>query len=103
MVLAAFESSPYCEQVLQLEPGDLLYLYTDGVTEATNAARELFGDDRLIQALSASFGEGESACRSVCSTVKQKVDEFVDGAPQFDDITMLCLYYGGQIHPTAGS
>ena len=103
MVLAAFESFPYCEQVLQLEPGDLLYLYTDGVTEATNAARELFGDDRLIQALSASFGEGESACRSVCSTVKQKVDEFVDGAPQFDDITMLCLYYGGQIHPTAGS
>ena len=103
MVLAAFESFPYCEQVLQLEPGDLLFLYTDGVTEATNAARELFGDDRLIQALSASFGEGESACRSVCSTVKQKVDEFVDGAPQFDDITMLCLYYGGQIHPAAGS
>ncbi|MBQ3374549.1 MAG: SpoIIE family protein phosphatase [Oscillospiraceae bacterium] len=103
MVLAVFDTFPYCEQVFQLEPGDLLYLYTDGVTEATNTARELFGNDRLIHALSDSFGEGETACKSVCATVKRKVDEFADGAPQFDDITMLCLYYGGQNHPAAES
>ncbi len=95
MVLAAWSGFSYCEESLQLEPGNLLYLYTDGVTEAMNDAHELYGDDRLIQALSASFGEGDTACRNVCSTVKREVDEFVGGAPQFDDITMLCLYYKG--------
>ncbi len=95
MVLAAWDGFPYCEDSFRLLPGDLLYLYTDGVTEAMNDAHELYGDDRLIQALSASFGEGDTACRNVCSAVKRELTEFVGSAPQFDDITMLCLYYGG--------
>ena len=95
LTLAAMEGIPYREQTLQLEPGDLLFLYTDGVTEATNASEELFGNDRLIDVLSAAYGTGETACRDVCARVKEALDEFVGEAPQFDDITMLCLYYAG--------
>ena len=95
LTLAAMEDIRYREQTLDLQPGDLLFLYTDGVTEATNAQERLFGDDRLLGVLSASFGRGEDACRSVCARVMQALDEFVGEAPQFDDITMFCLYYAG--------
>ena len=95
LTLAAMEGVRYREQTLSLQPGDLLFLYTDGVTEATNAEEKLFGDDRLLSVLSASFGSGEDACKAVCAQVKQALDAFVGEAPQFDDITMLCLYYAG--------
>ena len=121
LALAAMEGLPYREQKLQLEPGDLLFLYTDGVTEATNASEELFGNDRLLEVLTSvsassenagTDGEaadtdgnagpstpdtlrGEDACRKICASVKQALDDFVGEAPQFDDITMLCLYYEG--------
>ncbi len=95
LTLAAMEGVPYREQTLRLRPGDLLFLYTDGVTEAANAAEELFGNDRLREALSKRFGSGEAAVRAVCGTVKEALDAFTGDAPQFDDITMLCLYYAG--------
>lgn len=95
LTLAAMEGVPYREQTLKLRPGDLLFLYTDGVTEAANAAEELFGNDRLREALSKRFGSGEAAVRAVCGTVKEALDAFTGDAPQFDDITMLCLYYAG--------
>ena len=95
LALAAMEGIPYREQTLKLQPGDLLFLYTDGVTEATNASEMLFGNDRLLSVLTADFGTGEDACRNICGSVKKAIDDFVGDAPQFDDITMLCLYYAG--------
>ncbi len=95
LTLAAMEGVPYREQTVQLTPGDLLFLYTDGVTEATDASEALFGNDRLLTVLSKPFGTGEAAARAACTDVKEAIDAFVGDAPQFDDITMLCLYYSG--------
>ncbi|MBR6999034.1 MAG: SpoIIE family protein phosphatase [Lachnospiraceae bacterium] len=95
LALAAMDSVPYREQTLQLQPGDLLFLYTDGVTEAENSAETLFGNDRLLSVLNRSFGSSERACREVCAEVKKALTDYVGDAPQFDDITMLCLYYEG--------
>ncbi|MBO4697671.1 MAG: SpoIIE family protein phosphatase [Lachnospiraceae bacterium] len=95
LALAAMDGVPYREQSLQLMPGDLLYLYTDGVTEAENASEELFGNARLLSVLSGPSGKGEAACRNVCARVKTALKAFTGDAAQFDDITMLCLYYAG--------
>ncbi len=95
LTLAAMENVPYREQTLQLEPGDILFLYTDGVTEATDAENRLYGNDRLLQTLTGQFGEGMDACKKICEHVKEDLDRFVGNAAQFDDITMLAIYYAG--------
>ena len=77
---------------MQLQPGDVLYLYTDGVTEATNAQEKLYGDERLQRLLNAHAGDSAQA---VCDCVKADVDAFAGDAEQFDDITMLCLIWHG--------
>ena len=96
LMLAMMEGIKYREQTLQLEPGDILYLYTDGITEACRKDESMFGNDRLLALLSDDFGTGDDACRKICDTVKQSVDAFVEGAAQFDDITQVCLYYAGK-------
>lgn len=93
LVLAAMEGTRYKRQTLKLEPGDTIFLYTDGVTEATNANEELFGDDRLLQTLRDACGMEPA---EICPFVKSKIDEFVGDAPQFDDITMLALKFVGK-------
>ena len=85
-VLAGMENARYREYELTLEPGDKLFVYTDGVTEATNAARELYGTDRMLQALNRA---AEASPEETLSRVKADIDSFVGNAPQFDDITML--------------
>ena len=73
-----------------LEPGDKIFQYTDGVTEATNVHNELYGMDRLEEILN------KVKCgtpHEILPAIKADVDEFVGEAPQFDDITMLCLEY----------
>ena len=83
---------PYHEYELDLEPGDILFQYTDGVTEATDAAEELFGEERLTAALN------ECEDTNVKDTVERiygSINAFVKDAPQFDDITMLCIRYFG--------
>ena len=80
----------------ELEPHDLLFLYTDGVTEASNMAKELYGEKRLLEALMGIVPEKGNICELVCRRVKASVDAFAAGVPQADDITMLCLYYRGQ-------
>ena len=83
----------YHEYELTLEKGSKLFLYTDGVAEATNAHDELFGTDRMLKTLqSAENGTPEEILRAV----DQAISGFVEDAPQFDDITMLCLAYKGQ-------
>ncbi len=91
-VMAGLEGVQYSTRELQLEPGDILYLYTDGVTEAMNEAGELFGNDRLCDTLNrAEFADMQELCRRV----KSDVDAFAGTALQFDDITMLAFQYVG--------
>lgn len=87
-VLAGMEGIRYREQQLQLKPGDEIYLYTDGVTEAHNADNQLFGDERLLAGLNDTAG---MSVEEICKKVKADVDSFVGEAEQFDDITMLCI------------
>lgn len=92
MVMAAMDNTHYKMQTLDLVPGDTLFLYTDGVTEATNGRDELFGNDRLLEALAKGGGGGT---KETCRFVKQQIDAFVGKASQFDDITMLAMDYKG--------
>ncbi len=91
-VLAGMDGFPYKTQEIQLSPGDTVYLYTDGVTEATNSDNELYGDDRLLSAISSQDFED---VKSMCEYVKKDVDAFQGDAPQFDDITMVAFKYIG--------
>ena len=91
-VIGGMEGMRYKEYELQLSPGAKLFLYTDGVPEATDANKELFGTDRMLAALNA-----DTAARpeDVLKQVRGAVDGFVKDAEQFDDLTMLCLEYRG--------
>ena len=80
------------EGSLQLEAGDRVFLYTDGVTEATNVADELYGNKRLQDILNRNKGMGP---QQLLEEIKNDVDRFAKGVSQFDDITMLCLEYKG--------
>ena len=91
-VLAGMEGVRYRENTLQLEPGDRLYLYTDGVTEATNGDQELYGEDRLQAALNEA---PDLPVEELLPRIKNSIDTFVGDADQFDDITMLGLSYKG--------
>ena len=91
-VVGGMEGIRYKEYEIQLNPGDKLFLYTDGVPEATNAEQKLFGTDRMITALDTG---ADSSARDVLVNVRKSVDEFVQDAEQFDDLTMLCLDYKG--------
>ena len=87
-VLAGMEGVRYKEQQLQLQRGDEIYLYTDGVTEAHNIDKQLFGEDRLLVSLNETTG---MTVEEICKKVKADVDTFQGEAEQFDDITMLCV------------
>lgn len=91
-ILAGMEGIRYRPASLELAPGDAVYLYTDGVTEATNEDKQLYGDQRLCDILNA---HADSGPETLLRTVKDDVDAFVGTAPQFDDITMLGLCYLG--------
>ena len=91
-VIGGFEDSEYEEYELKLEPGSKLFVYTDGVPEAMNEARELFGTDRMLDALNK---EEEAGPEQLLQNVRDAVDDFVEGAEQSDDITMTALEYIG--------
>lgn len=88
--VAAMEDTEFGEYSFELHPGDSLYIYTDGVPEATNRNQEFFGDDRMLAALNRNPG---AAPTELLHIVKEEIDIFAQNAPQFDDITMLCLKY----------
>ncbi len=88
--LATMEGLKFKEHEFELHHGDTLLCYTDGVTEATNKDNVLFGNDRLLEALNK---EPNADVYGVVNNVKTAIDEFVAEAPQFDDITMLCIHY----------
>lgn len=94
--VAAIDKIRFKNQEFQLNPGDSLFVYTDGVTEATNANGDLFGEKRLIDSLNR---DDEASASDILKIVKKDVDKFVGSAPQFDDLTMLCFeYYGKENH-----
>ena len=90
LVLAGMDGLRYRANTVRLEPGDMLYLYTDGVTEATNTENALYGEERLVAVLQQNT---DTDVQAVCQQVKLSVDTFAGDAPQFDDITMLALKY----------
>jgi len=92
LVLAGMEGIRYRKNELQMHPGDMIYLYTDGVTEAINCSEELYGEERLLSLM--RLHDGDPA-RAICDAVKADVDAFAGETEQFDDITMLCLTYQG--------
>ena len=87
------EGIRFREHDFEMNPGDSLFVYTDGVAEATNAENELFGTERLLEALNRN---PEALPEEVLSNVMDGINGFVAGAEQFDDITMLCFKFNGR-------
>jgi sigma-B regulation protein RsbU (phosphoserine phosphatase) len=87
-VLAWMEDAQYTEHEITLESGDVIYLYTDGVTEAMNQQGELFSEQRLAEILNKNR---DVSPKKLLRAVKTEIDNFCDGAKQTDDITMLAL------------
>ena len=90
--VATMEDLPFKQHEFKLEPGDTLFVYTDGVPEATNSENELFGSDRMLVALNK---DKEATPQDLLSNVNDDINAFVKDAKQFDDITMLALKYNG--------
>jgi sigma-B regulation protein RsbU (phosphoserine phosphatase) len=91
-VIGGMEGVRYKEYELQLKPGSKLFVYTDGVAEATSAEKELYGTERMIDALNT---DPDAAPQQILKNVRASVDGFVKDAEQFDDLTMLCVEYKG--------
>ena len=92
-VLAGMEGVRYRPGEITLNPGDRLFLYTDGVPEATNVDNKLYGEDRLLTFMNQN---STMEATSLLPALKANIDEFVGEAPQFDDITMLMFDYKPQ-------
>ena len=90
--VATMEGIRFREHPFELHPGDSLFVYTDGVPEATNSKDELFGNDRMLEALNS---EPDAVPEQLLKNVRSGIDTFVGDAPQFDDITMLGFTYMG--------
>ena len=86
------EKARYTAYELQMAPGDRLFLYTDGVPEAQTSDGNMFGLDRMVSALNE---DPDAPLEQLLSNVRGAVDGFIQGASQFDDLTMLCLEYRG--------
>ena len=91
--VGTMDEIPFREHEFQLYPGDRIYVYTDGVTEATDSRKELFGETHLLEALNR---EADGTLQELLQNVKAGIDSFVGKAEQFDDITMLAFDYKGK-------
>ena len=89
-VLAGMEGMHYKQESIQINRGDKLFLYTDGISEATNSKNELYNDNRLIECIRSL---GNISVKKVIEAVNNDVEKFVGDAPQFDDMTMLAFDY----------
>ena len=92
MPIATMSGIRFKQHEFQLNPGDSFFVYTDGVAEATNGENELFGTERMLDALNR---EPDAQPEQILANVMHDINSFVDGAEQFDDITMLCFRYQG--------
>lgn len=92
-MLGFFESTAYYEYHLTLAPGDVLFLYTDGVTEAMNEDGAMYSEERLRETLNA---QGEKTAKELLAAVQKDVSEYAGKAEQSDDITMLGVIFRGE-------
>ena len=93
LILIRMPEKKYKEYVIQMKPGDRLFVYTDGVPEAHRPGEPLFGIQRTVDVLNERKDESPE---SMLKAVKKAVDDYVgDDAEQFDDMTMLCMEYKG--------
>ena len=92
LFIGGFDTAKYSEYEIKLEKGAKLFLYTDGLAEATDANAELFGFDRIVKALRTAE---DGTPKEIVEAVDGAVNDFVKDAPQFDDLTMLCVEYKG--------
>ncbi len=92
LALAALDGVQFRQHEFQLCPGDSFFVYTDGVTEATSSEKELFGTDRMLEALNKT---PDAEPDEILANVMGEINRFMDGEDQFDDITMMCLKYNG--------
>ena len=93
LVLGGMKGIKYRDYELELAPGDSLFVYTDGVPEATSSNNEMFGTDRMLDALNS---EPDADPEKILANVRKAVDDFVKDHEQFDDLTMLCIRYNGR-------
>ncbi len=87
-VLAGMENSRYSEYEIEVQVGDRIFVYTDGVPEATDVHQNLYGTGRMLEALNEAR---DLPCEKLLDVVHESVNKFVGEADQFDDITMLCI------------
>lgn len=90
LVAGGMKGMKYFDHEIQLKEGDMVFVYTDGVPEANNSSNELFGDERMLEALNKN---ADASPDEVLANVKEAVDAYVGEAEQFDDLTMLCIKY----------
>ena len=93
LAIGGCAGTKYINYELMLEPGSKLFVYTDGVPEATNAEEDMFDTDNMLEALNK---EPNASPEHLLENVRQAVDDFVKNEEQFDDLTMLCLEYKGK-------
>ena len=93
LVIGAMDGVQYKDYELMLYPGDKLFVYTDGVPEATDVENKLFGTERMLTALNE---DPDAAPDQILMNIRRAVDKFVQDAEQFDDLTMLCMEYKGK-------
>jgi sigma-B regulation protein RsbU (phosphoserine phosphatase) len=92
-VVGGMEGIKYSEYEIRMEPGSCIFVYTDGLAEANSADGELFGMERALDVLNQHTGDSP---KEVIEAEKKAVEDFAGEAPQFDDLTMLCLEYKGK-------
>ena len=95
IAVGMMEGIRYREYELQLEPESRIFVYSDGLAEANNSEEKLFGLDRTLAALN---GVPDADAEETLNAVRRAVDTFVGNAPQFDDLTMMCIVYHGAEH-----
>ena len=83
-----FPDTEYVEYELELQKGDILFLYTDGVPEATDSEHEMLGTGRMLELLNQ---HDDTDLKALLDAVKADVGSFVGDAPQFDDLTMMAV------------
>lgn len=92
LVIGGMEGVVYKDYEIKLESGDKLFLYTDGVPEATDNDLKMFGMDRMLEVLNENK---DASSTEILGKMKEAINDFVNGADRFDDITMLCIGYKG--------
>lgn len=93
LVIGGLKNMHYMEYEMKMEPGSTLFVYTDGIAEATDLQDSMFGTERTLTALNA---DAHGAPEALLKEVTRAVGQFVGEAPQFDDMTMLCISYHGR-------